>query len=349
MSTDDPPAPARRRARRRWVRPVVVLVVALLLWRLVTVLLGSVDWTAVGAALGRLDPWVIVPLGLALLARQALNAVPLTRFLPGLGLLRSMESDLTANLVATAAPPPADVAVRIGMFRSWGLDPVLGMAGVTLNAVKFYAARFTVPVLGLALLAEHGLERRQWLVGAGCALAAAAMLVALVLLVRGDHLAAWLGRTAGRIARRVRSTVDPDAWQARVLELRAQTAESLRTGLVPSMLALVGMVLADGLILLLALRFVGVGQDVLPWTLALGAFLLLYPLTTLPMFGFGVLDALLVGWLAGVAGDAAEAGVIAGTVVWRVVTILGTLLLGTIALTSWRVRTRQPAAEPPSA
>lgn len=329
--------PARWATRRFWLRIAVTLVVAWLLYRLVTRIVGAVDWSAVGAALGRLDPWVVAPLGAALLVRQVLSAVPLTRFLPGLSLTRSTVNDLTANLVATVAPPPADVAVRVVMFRSWRLDPVQGMTGVTLNSVKFYAVRFSAPVLGLVLLAEHGLERRQWLVGGVCGLASAVVLTALVLLVRGDHLAAWIGRTLGRLVHRVRSGVDPQAWSARAVQIRADSAESLRTGLLPSMIALTGMVLADGTILLLALRFVGVGPDLLPATLVLGMFLLLYPLTILPLFGFGVLDALLLGALVTAAGVVAEPGVVAATAVWRVVTLLGTLVLGVVAFGWWRL------------
>lgn len=338
--------PARRTGWRAWLRPVLTLVVAWLLYRLVTRIVGAVDWSAVGSALGRLDPWVVLPLVAALLVRQVLNAVPLTRFLRGLSLPRSTVNDLTANLVATVAPPPADIAVRVAMFRSWGLDPVQGMAGVTLNSVKFYAVRFSAPVLGLVLLAEHGLERRQWLAGGLCGVAAATVLLALVLLLRGDHLAAWVGRTAGRAAHRVRSSVDPDVWSARVVQIRTESAESLRTGLVPSMIALTGMVLADATILLLALRFVGVGPDVLPATLVVGVFLLLYPLTILPLFGFGVLDALLLGSLVAAAGVEAEPGVVAATMVWRVVTILGTLVLGVVALGVWRFGRARAGSDP---
>ncbi len=342
MARDEPvaatPAAARR---RRLIRLLVTAVVVVLLWRLVTGLVGRVDWTAVGAALSRLDAWAAAPLLGVLLLRQVLNAVPLTRFLPGLGLVRSTENDLTANLVATVAPPPADVAVRIAMFRSWGLDPVLGMAGVTLNTVQFYAVRFAVPVLGLLLLARHGLEARHWWIGLGCALAAAAVLVLLVVVLRAERAAVWIGTTAGRLARRVRPAVDPDAWARRVLDLRAQTSDSMRTGLAPALVALTGMVLADGTILLLALRFVGVDPVALPATLVLGVFLLTYPLTILPLFGFGVLDALLLAWCVSVGGAAVEPGVVAATVVWRVVTLLGPLLLGVAALGSWRWRTRR--------
>ncbi|MEN1973520.1 lysylphosphatidylglycerol synthase domain-containing protein [Cellulomonas sp. P4] len=340
-----PPAGEPQR-RRPWLRVAVTLAAAALLYRLVTRLVGTVDWAAVGAALGSLEAWVVLPLAGALLLRQVLNAVPLTRFLPGLGIARSTQNDLTANLVATVAPPPADIAVRVAMFRSWGLDPVLGMAGVTLNSVQFYVVRFAVPVLGLGLLAGHGLERRHWLVGGLCALAAAVVLAGLALLLRDERLAAWVGATAGRAVRVVRRGTDPGAWSARTVRLRAETSTGLRTGLVPSLAALTGMVLADAAILLLALRAVGVRGDDLPLTLVLGVFLLCYPLTILPLFGFGVLDALLLGWFTASGGQQVEAGVLAATVVWRVVTLLGTLALGAVALGLWRAGDRRGARAP---
>lgn len=83
-------------------------------------LVGSVEWSQVGAALGRLS-WTAIPLLIALLfVRQGFNAVPLSRFVAGLGWWRSVQNDVTANLIGTVAPPPGDVVIRVSMFRSWG-------------------------------------------------------------------------------------------------------------------------------------------------------------------------------------------------------------------------------------
>lgn len=330
--------------RRRWVRTAVWLVVGVCAWVAVTRLVGAVDWSAVADAFAGLPVLVVVPLLLALLLRQTLNAVPLTYYVPGLALRRSMQNDLTANVVATFTPPPADIVVRVAMFRSWGVDPTAGMAGVTLNTAKFYAVRFLAPTLGLLLLVWGGVDRRQWVVAVVCGLVAAVMLTALVLLLRGDHLAAWLGRTAARLVALVRRgrAVDPDVWAATMVEVRARSSASLRRGLLPSMVALVGMVLADGLVLLVALRACGVtGLSVVD---VLGSFLLVYPLTLFPLFGLGLLDALLVGAWTTAVGVEQEAAIVAATIVWRVVTILGTLVLGLACLVAWRSRHRGEVA-----
>jgi uncharacterized membrane protein YbhN (UPF0104 family) len=68
----------------------------------------------------------------------------------------------------------------------------------------------------------------------------------------------------------------------------------------------------------------------------LGAFLIAYPLTALPLAGLGVLDAALVVVFVDVAGVSLEPEIVAGFIVWRVITIGGPLLLGLLALWRWR-------------
>ena len=54
------------------------------------------------------------------------------------------------------------------------------------------------------------------------------------------------------------------------------------------MVALVLIVVADATILTLAIRFTGIGPDVLPSLLVVGTFCTAYPLTVMLLLGFGV-------------------------------------------------------------
>ena len=318
--------PVRPSLLRRAVKPVVMLVVGYFAWQVATALVGAVDWAAVGEAFGLLHLWMALPLLGALLLRQLCNAVPLRRYVPGLRIGRSMANDLTANLVATAAPPPADIVLRVAMFRSWGLDPVMGMAGVTLNTVKFYAVRFLAPVLGLALVASQGVERRQWVVALLCGLVAAVMLGSLVMLLRGDHLAAWLGRTAGRarapvpLVGRPRRVGDRDGRHP--CPVRRLAAP--RAGAVDARAGRHGAGrCADPAARPAVHR--RRHRRRCPVVDVVGGFLLVYPLTLLPLFGFGVLDAILLSVWVTAAGVLYEPSIVAGMLVWRMVTIFGTL------------------------
>jgi len=337
VSTVDEATPRARPWWRRVLRVVVWLVVAVFAWIALTRLVGAVDWGAVADAFAALPLWVVLPLLVALLVRQVLNAVPLERYVAGLSLFRSLQNDLAAGLVGAFTPPPADVVIRVSMFRAWGVDPAQGLAGVGLNTATFYAVRFGVPVLGIVLLAfGTGAEVGQVVSTVLCALVAAVCLVGLALVLRSSALAAWLGRCSARLVRRVRRGVDEDAWAAYLVDLRERTSDRLRTGLAPALLSLVAMVVVDGLMVLLALRAVGVPTSVVTVVDVLAAFLVAYPLTLLPMFGFGVLDAVLVGAWTTIAGALWEPDIVAAVLVWRVVTLVGPLVLGLLVVLLWR-------------
>jgi uncharacterized membrane protein YbhN (UPF0104 family) len=165
---------------------------------------------------------------------------------------------------------------------------------------------------------------------------AAGIVVTLVLVSRGDRFARLLGRWAARVASRFRADVDEHAWGERVSGFRATMSTRLARGLPPSLLALTAMVVTDSVIVLASLRLIGVDDVLLPLVVVLGSFYVVYPLTALPLAGLGVLDAALVVAYTETAGVAAEPEIVAALVVWRVVTILGALLLGVLAFGWWR-------------
>jgi hypothetical protein len=95
-------------------------------------------------------------------------------------------------------------------------------------------------------------------------------------------------------------------------------------------------IMTDGFILFLSLRFVGITASDLSYAEIVSAFLLAYPLTILPLFGLGALDAIMIASWVDIAGPELESTLLAGTIVWRTVTLGGTLALGAIATWMWR-------------
>jgi hypothetical protein len=322
----------------------VLLAAAFLVARIIIGLVGAIDWTAVWAAVGQLTlPGALVLLAV-LLVRQFFNAVPLATFVDGLSIPRSMQNDLGAILTGTVAPPPSDVVLRVSMFRSWSIDPLEGMAGVTLNTLTFYVIRFSAPALGLVLFAFIEAEAGRFWAAVASGLVALAILVALVSLSRGERLARIIGLTAGRVASRLRHEVEPEAWSRAVVEFRGRVGERVRTGVTPSLLALAAMVLAESLLLITSLRLVGVPSDAVATVLVLSTFLVAYPLTLFPLMGLGVLDAVLVAAWTQVAGLEYESQIVAGLIVWRVYSLMVPILLGVIAVTWWRRTTRSDSS-----
>lgn|GEM_PF-340187 len=347
---DDPATTATTRDRlRAW--GIVALKTGLVTaaaWYF-TRIVRAVDWHLVWVSLLQLSVWQ----GLVLLAmagvRQVLNAVPLAVFTPGLGIRRAVTNDLAANLVATFSPPPADIVLRLAMFRSWGVDTTRGLSGLTLNTVTYYVARFGAPLVGLVLLALTGRDRPGVAVTSSAStLIAVAVVVGLALVSHGEAAAARVGGAAGRLAHRVAPRrVDPDVWSARFVGFQHDSADALRRGAVPVTLDLVALLAWEGLILVASMRFVGVSAAEAPAVDVVAALLVCYPLTAAPLSGFGVLDAAVLAVLGEAAG-AQRSQLVAGLVVWRLATLVVPWLMGAGALLVWR-RTLGHATPPESA
>ena len=339
----------RRLHQSRWwallIRPLLYLLLALVVGRILLSLIGSVDWRQVGASLSQLS-WSQAPLLIVLLiVRQAFNSIPLAVFVPGLGFSRAFQNDLTANLVGTLAPPPGDVVVRISMFRSWKISPMDGMPGVTLNTLAFYVIRFGIPIVGIVFLIGEDLSRGQVWSAIISLVVAIAIVVTLILVSRGEGLARALGKQAARITARFREGIDADVWADAVAKFRATMSARLMKGLPSSLAALTVMVITDGLIVVLSLRYTGVNSSQLPLIFVLASFFIAYPLTALPLAGLGVLDAALVVTFTEVTGQAAESQIVAALVVWRVVTLIGALLLGALTFGWWHLQIRRGRLE----
>ncbi|WP_020143345.1 lysylphosphatidylglycerol synthase domain-containing protein [Terracoccus sp. 273MFTsu3.1] len=295
-----------------------------------------VNWSAVWDAVTSLAPAQVVALLGVVALRQCLNAGPLAVFVPSLGLRRAVSNDLSANLVATVAPPPGDVVLRIAMLRSWGIPPSEGIAGITLNTLTYYVARFGAPVLGLGLAAVAGQAEPAYVwtaVSSGAV--SLVVVVGLVIASRGERPAARAAGWVGRQLRRVTPRVDPAAWSTRATEFVRQAGDVLRRGWGRAMACQVGLVLSEALLLVLSLRFAGVPAIAAPTVTIVVALLVSYPLTALPFGGVGVLDAAVIAVL-GLEQGPFEARAVAGLVVFRVCWMLVPLALGAVTVAWWR-------------
>lgn len=299
-------------------------------------LVGRVDWGEVRAALAHLDWWQAPLLVVVLLARQLLNALPLSLYIPGVSPLRAAQNDQAAILMSTVAPPPSDIALRMAMFSSWGVPVPKGMAGTVMNTLTFYIVRFGAPAVGFVLLWLTGGETGYRLADLLSLAISAGILVGVLLVVRSDALARAVGTLAGRWARRVRRTVSPQAWADACVRFRADVAARFRHGFPRSLLALAAMLLVDLTMLVLCLRFVGVSAPEVAAVEIAIAYLFAYPFTIFPFSGIGIVDALVLAAVVEAGGLEVEGATVAALLVWRVFTLGGPLALGALSLGLWR-------------
>jgi uncharacterized membrane protein YbhN (UPF0104 family) len=322
--------------RRAWLRRLGLLALSIVVCVLVVRVIGAIDWAAVRSALYLLTWWQPLVLLAVVLLRQVLGALPLALYIPGVSAFRATLNDLGAILMSMIAPPPSDLALRVAMFTSWGVTAAKGLAGTLMNTLTFYIVRFAMPILGFVLLLVLGRPPRLRSLEVLFILVAAAILTAVLLVLRSESLARTLGTRAGRVVRRVRPSVDPEAWAVACLNFRADISATFRRGVPRSVIAYCGMLAADLLVLVLCLRFVGVSPQEASLADIAIAYAFAYPFTLFPFSGLGVVDAVILASLVQTGDTALEASVVAGLIVWRVFTVLVPVLMGVLAVATWR-------------
>lgn len=331
------PLAGAERPQRRWLRLLLIGVLVVVVVLVIRGLLGDIDWQQVREAIGLLSWWQLLLLLAGMLVRQFLNALPLSLFIPGCTPFRAMQNDQAAILMTTIAPPPSDIVTRLAMFTSWGIPASAGLAGTVMNTLSFYVIRFGTPLFAVLIMLIGGtFYLGEFIPAVLSGLVSATLLGVVWLAFRGEAFTVGLARRLGGIATRVKSSVDPEAWADWAKDFRGRVVDRVPYALPRSLLVLLAMVVVDATVLLLALRFVGVAPSEVPATTLLIAFLVAYPLTLFPFQGLGVLDAVVTASILAIDAGADEASVVAAFVVWRVVTIIGPILLGLASVGLWK-------------
>src|SRR5699024_7830619 len=220
-----------------WIRRVILLALAVAVAVAVVRILGAIAWEQVWAALGQLSWWHPLVLVALLLLRQVLNASPLSFYISGVSLYRATLNDLGASTMAAVAPPPSDMALRVAMFTSWGVNASRAMAGVVMNALTFFVVRFGAPLPGFVLLAIAGQQPGLRLLDVLSLLVSAAILTGILLTVRTRTWARTLGHGAARLVRRVRPTVQREAWARACVSYREEIAATFSIDITRALIA----------------------------------------------------------------------------------------------------------------
>ncbi|MCL2542572.1 MAG: flippase-like domain-containing protein [Nocardioidaceae bacterium] len=320
---------------RAWLVRGGLLVVAVVATVAIVRMIGAVDWTTVGHALRHLDWWQFPLLALLLVVRQSFNSMPLAFYVAGVTPYRAVINDQVAFLIGTAVPPPADVAMRVAMFSSWGVPVAAGLAGAMLHKLTFWIVRFGAPVVGIAILVARGDHLGLSLFDLASIGVALAILVGLLLIMRSDGLASGIGRSGGRVVRRFRS-VDPEGWAVACVRFRADVSARFRSGFPRSIVMLLCMLVIDSTMVTLCMRFVGVPSSAVATASIVAGFAIAYPLSVFPFNGIGLIDAAVIGAVTLAGGHAVEAPAVAAMLVWRVFDLGGPMAFGAVSVLLWR-------------
>jgi uncharacterized membrane protein YbhN (UPF0104 family) len=339
----DPETPTSRTFNRRVVKVVgIILVLALLYYSLFVLLPSELDWDTVWADLQALSGGQIA----ALVASGLVTIVALgwtsKASLPGLTLYQGTESSATSQLSAFVFPPPADMAIRFAMYRTYGFSDEQSAVAVIIALVARYAMVVAMPLLGLGLVLVAGQGSTAgvvWFVGLGVAF----VLVMWVLLrvARSEAVAhrvgAWLQRVATRVIRWFRRTPPTDLERS-VVDFGRRTRQTLDRNGRSLLISNLAWGLSNALVMGLCLRFSGLDSSAVSAAAGVLATGLVMAINMLPIPGK---DALAITWIATILGltstvDVSDLGT--AMLLYRLVTWILPMPVGGIAFLLWRRR-----------
>jgi putative heme transporter len=346
MVDQEPPA-ARRQSRTRMVVQgvlSVVLVVAIFYF-----LRRRIDPAQTWAAITAMTWLELATLGLLAVWNLCTYAFVWMAVTPELSFWRAMV--MTQATTAVANTVPGGSAIGIGMtyamLGSWGYSRSRSTTAVLVSGVWNSFIKLGMPVLALALVALQGGATGGRVVAAllGIAGLVAAIMV-FALMLRSEEQARRFGVLAGRVASRLLGWVrrPPVAgWELATVKFRARTIGLVERRWVAITVTSLVSHLSLYLVLLVALRDVGVSDAEVGWAEVLAVFAFARLATAIPLTpgGLGFVEGVLVTGLVGAGGDPEQ--VAAAVVVYRALTWALPILVGIGCYLWWRRSSMRPA------
>lgn len=316
---------------------VRVTLTVLLLWLIFGVVIPSfADYATIWDSIRSLTLDQFLLLSAMTIFVEITKALAPVTLLPGLTLHWSFVADEASAAVSNTIPGPSGTAMRYLTYRRYGLSASdFGRSTVVNsiwnNALLLLAPSVIIPVLAVV---QPVPGRVLWIALLGLVISIVALIL-IIAIVRSERFAYWVGALLGRSinwARGLRNRPPAEDVGRTVVRFRHDTLDTVRQHWLPLSTVIVVKYLATYLVLLISLRAMGVGADLLTnlEVLAVYAFVRLLTLIEITPGGIGVVEVLYISALSWATGGAAEDQIVAGVFVFRMFTYLAPILIGAV-------------------
>ena len=273
MVDQAPPAASRRSRTRLLLQGLLSLVLVVAIFYF---LRRKIDPAQSWAAITAMTWPELTTLGLLAVWNLCTYAFVWMAVTPGLGFGRAMV--MTQATTAVANTVPGGSAIGIGMtysmLGSWGYSRSRTTTAVLVSGVWNSFIKLGMPVLALALVALQGRATGGRVVAALLGIAGlVAAVVVFALMLRSEEQARRFGLLAGRVASRLLGWVrrPPVAgWELATVKFRARTIGLVEHRWVPITVTSLVSHLSLYVVLLVALRDVGVSDAEVGWARGAG-------------------------------------------------------------------------------
>ena len=317
--------PTRRDAVLR-----ILIVVGVLFVVFGLILPRFIDYQAVVQSLAGLTIQQVLVVAAFGIVAWAVTGGVFATLIPGLGWPRGLEAYLILTGIGASIPlGPWNMAVLWVVIRGWGMSAASTTGGILLYGIFDQLSRFGLLFVGgVFLLVGEGLSRgvsvETGLI-VGCLVVGGLLFIGLggglILIVRSEALARRLGRlverAVGAVLKRIGRNV-PDI-EGALVRFRVTLGDTIRQHGLASFVVSMTSKLAWALLMVVAMRTMGVSEQELPVSVIVTVVALVFVITVLPISpgGAGVPDLLYITFFTAYAGDADANAISAAVILFR--------------------------------
>ena len=354
---------ARSRKRKRLLRIVQIAAsLGVVLGVFAGVLPKIADYSRVWAGIRSFTGFELVTLVAAAAFATAAIWPQIAASLPGLSMAQSAVSNQASTAVANILPGGGMLAVGVtfAMCRSWGFtDPIIALSTLTTFVWSTFF-KLALPVIALAILAAGGKGDIALLIGSLVGLGALLAAITVVALMRwrpgaAEAVGAFFGSVASLLRKLIRKPPVTD-WAEAAVRFRGQAIRLVASRWIPLTVWTLAGHLGVYLVLVLAVRDVGISAREVTWAQVLGVFAFARLLTAFPITpgGLGIVELGYIGGLV-LAGRhhtdvpvaVFRAQVAAAVLVFRTLTYGLQVPIGAVAYFIWQRRKSWRTESPP--
>ncbi|NQV06428.1 UPF0104 family protein [bacterium] len=283
----------------------------------------------------------------------------LVAVLPGLTYPQAAVANQASTAISNSLPGGGalGVGVTYAMYSSWGFTGADTTRSIVVSGIWNNFIKLGLPILVLPLLAFQEDVDTAWIVASMVGvIVLAAVIIGFWLMLRSDRLAARVGTLAERAASALRRLIrrpPVTGWDERAKKFRGETSGLLSQRWFRLTISAIVSHVSLYVVLLVALRHVGVSESEVSWVRVLAAFAFVRLISALPITpgGLGVVELGYTAALSIGVDEITRAQIVAAILVFRFITFFLPIPLGATSYVIWRRnkswRKRAPDAEEP--
>jgi hypothetical protein len=346
LSGEVPPTSSRR--VRKIVFRIVFIVAALVIsgWILATTF-DDLSLEEVLDAVRSLNDAEIISLLSMWILWVAAQGLLTSSLIPGLAVRHGIVAFLGPASITSLVPGPSDLPIRYRMLTSWGRTSGEATLAVTAGGIFSIGIKLALPIIAAIglLVSDAPLSSTMQTVVTICLIVGLVVVVLAVVLgseKRTEQAGRLVAPVWSKVLRLLRKPTPADL-PTQMVEARARAVQTLRDRWLVATWATLLTSATKFALLLMCLRFTGIGEGELRWTEVFVVFALVQGLTVFPITAgdAGVSEIAYIGMLTAAAGEEYANQITAAVLVFRVLTWLAIIPVGLGALGFWKLQLRR--------